>query len=629
MTQVSSGYGGTITFTYTQTPPNTRADIWTREVVTQKVVAPGIGTSQTTSYAYVGDPVYTGRAPFGEYRGFGEVKETDAAGNYIRHWFYTTGIVDSKEAEKLKGKEYKTEYYNSSDSLIKKVTQDWSWTDSQTALAFLTGFDGWSFNGGEFNLPRGVAVDGSGNIYVSSDHRVQKFDSSHTFLYGWGGEQSGESGLFNSPRDVALDSEGNVYVVDTTNSRIQKFDSYGKYITEWNTNLTVPRGIAVQGGYVYVANSLYNVVKFDTSGNYVTSWGSYGTGDGQFYTPYGIDVDSSGNVYVADIYLHRVQKFTSSGTFLAKWGSNGSGNGQFSNPEGLAVSTEGENTYVYVADTGNNRIQKFTDTGTYQLQWGSSGTGNGQFDKPRNVAATGSIVYVTDSQNHRVQKFNTSGTYQAQWGSYGAGISQLDGPIGISIYDDSNPSNADYAFVGDYQNKQVQKFETSGEYMTRWGKEGTGDGEFTASPYGIAVSPNGSDVYAVDTGNHRVQKFTNTGTFVTKWGSYGYGNGQFRTAIDVAVSPDNNYVYVTDFQNNRVQKFTSSGSYVTQWGTYGTGMARETDSSTTLMESRWIAAAMFSSPTSSTKGYRNSLPAAHSSPSLATVASIPTLSLWW
>jgi DNA-binding beta-propeller fold protein YncE len=556
LTQVNSGYGGTITFTYTQNPANTQADIWTREVVTQKVVAPGIGTSQTTTYTYVGDPVYLGRAPFGEYRGFGEVKETDAASNYVRHWFYTTGIVDGKEAEKLTGKVYKTEYYNSSDSLIKKVTKDWNWTDSQTDLAFLTKFDGWSFNGGEFNRSFGVDVDGSGNIYVSSEHRVQKFDSSHTFLYGWGAEQSSESGLFKYPWDLALDSSGNVYVADMLNNRIQKFDSYGKYITEWNTNLSQPRGIAVQGGYVYVANTgANNVVKYDTSGTFITSWGSYGSGDGQFNQPNGIAVDSSGNVYVADTWNYRIQKFNSSGTFLAKWGSSGSGNGQFSGPEGIAVNTEGETTYIYVADTGNSRIQKFTDTGTYQLQWGSSGTGNGQFDRPRKLAATGSAVYVTDSHNHRVQKFNTSGTYQSQWGSYGTGISQLNDPFGNSIYDDPNPSNTDYVYVSDSGNKQVQKFKTSGEFVTKWGKEGTGDGEFIAGPYGIAVSPNGSDVYVVDQGNHRIQKFTNTGTFVTKWGTYGSGNGQFKSAVDVAVSPDNNYVYVTDFQNNRVQKF--------------------------------------------------------------------------
>ena len=79
--------------------------------------------------------------------------------------------------------------------------------------------------------------------------------------------------------------------------------------------------------------------------------------DGQFYSPGGISVDSSGNVYVADTYNNRIQKFDSNGTFITKWGSEGSENGQFDRPEGIAVDSSGK---VYVADYGNSRIQKFS-----------------------------------------------------------------------------------------------------------------------------------------------------------------------------------------------------------------------------------------------------------------------------
>ncbi len=67
-------------------------------------------------------------------------------------------------------------------------------------------------------------------------------------------------------------------------------------------------------------------------------------------------VDSSGNVYVSDIGNSRIQKFTSTGTFITKWGSGGSGDGQFYYPFGVTVDSSGN---VYVADTFNNRIQKF------------------------------------------------------------------------------------------------------------------------------------------------------------------------------------------------------------------------------------------------------------------------------
>jgi DNA-binding beta-propeller fold protein YncE len=66
-----------------------------------------------------------------------------------------------------------------------------------------------------------------------------------------------------------------------------------------------------------------------------------------FYTPIGIAVDPSGNVYVADTGSDRIQKFDSNGNFLAKWGSFGTGDGQFHSPYGVAVDSSG-NVYVYI-----------------------------------------------------------------------------------------------------------------------------------------------------------------------------------------------------------------------------------------------------------------------------------------
>src|SRR4030042_1741132 len=93
------------------------------------------------------------------------------------------------------------------------------------------------------------------------------------------------------------------------------------------------------GSIVWKAVMVFMVMGIVLSGNveaqtyqFVTKWGSPGSGDGQFNYPAGVAVDSSGNVYVADLGNHRIQKFDSSGGFITKWGSSGSGDGQFNYP---------------------------------------------------------------------------------------------------------------------------------------------------------------------------------------------------------------------------------------------------------------------------------------------------------
>ncbi len=90
---------------------------------------------------------------------------------------------------------------------------------------------------------------------------------------------------------------------------------------------------------------------------------------------------------------------------------------------------------------------------------------------------------------------------------------------------------------------------------------GSGDGQFN-SPTGITVDANGT-VYVVDTGNNRVQKFDSAGNFITKWGTAGSGPGQFSNPTGIELDSAGN-VYVADTGNARVQRFTASGTFVNQ-----------------------------------------------------------------
>ena len=137
-----------------------------------------------------------------------------------------------------------------------------------------------------------------------------------------------------------------------------------------------------------------------------------GTGDGNFTSPSGVAVDSTGDVYVADSGNSRIQKFTPTGSFITKWGSLGTGDGQF----GATTTTTldlaiGSSDNVIVVDPTNNRVQKFRPIGTFITKWGTAGSGNGQFTLPSGVAiSSADEVYVVDSGNSRVERFHETDT---------------------------------------------------------------------------------------------------------------------------------------------------------------------------------------------------------------------------
>jgi sugar lactone lactonase YvrE len=289
---------------------------------------------------------------------------------------------------------------------------------------------------------------------------------------------------------------------------------------------------------------------------FVTKWGEYGYGNGQFDEPYGVAVDTGGYVYVVGLD-QRLQKFTTNGSFVARWGANGgdgtygSGNGQFYEPEAVAVDPSG---YVYVAESGGCRVQKFTSTGTFVTKWGERGSGDGMFYYPGGIAAdTAGYIYVADGWNNRVQKFNSTGGFIAKWGrdggqgSSGEGDGEFDYPRGIAV------DTAGNVFVADTGNDRVQKFDSNGTFIMKWGRRGAENGQFH-TPCGIAVDAAGN-VYVTDGWNSRVQKFTSDGTFVTTWGTDGSGDGMFDDPWGISVDGEGD-VYVADRDNYRVQKFT-------------------------------------------------------------------------
>lgn len=196
--------------------------------------------------------------------------------------------------------------------------------------------------------------------------------SNGTFVSKWGSHGS-DDGQFYAPMAITIDSSGYVYVTDYDDGRIQKFSPNGKFISKWYQSSIVPYGIAVDSsGNIYIVDSSY-VNKYDSNGTFITKWDSIRVPDNQggwgyAGCPQAIAIDSFDNIYVAysEVYPYSlnpailIQKFTSDGTFITAWGSHGSGDGQFSLPigiTGIAVDLLGK--YAYVTEYFNYRVQKF------------------------------------------------------------------------------------------------------------------------------------------------------------------------------------------------------------------------------------------------------------------------------
>ena len=108
-------------------------------------------------------------------------------------------------------------------------------------------------------------------------------------------------------------------------------------------------------------------------------------------------------------------------------------------------------------------------------------------------------------------------------------------------------------YVADSGNDRVQKFTSTGAFITKWGSSGAGNGAFQ-SPCGVAADSAGG-VYVADSGNDNLQKFTSAGGFITTWGGSGSAAGQFSDPCGVATDAVGS-VYVADVANHRIQKFT-------------------------------------------------------------------------
>jgi len=258
--------------------------------------------------------------------------------------------------------------------------------------------DGGAATSATFQNPCGIALDGSGGIYIADtgNDAIRKVSGS-TISTVAGNGSSGFSGddaaakdaMLFVPLGMVVDSSGNLYFADSFNHRIRKIATDGKISS-------------IVGG----------------------SPGYLGDGgpaiDARLSAPRDLALDAGGNLYIADTFNHSIRKVAPDGTITTVAGGNTRGfygdggpatNARLNYPQGVAVDGSGN---IYIADTANNRIRMVTENGIIATIAGSGSFGQGgdggpaknaQLRFPSGIIADASgNVWITDDQNSRVRK---------------------------------------------------------------------------------------------------------------------------------------------------------------------------------------------------------------------------------
>jgi hypothetical protein len=340
-----------------------------------------------------------------------------------------------------------------------------SWSQIITTIAG-NGFFGISGDGGpaivaELASPTGVACDASGNLYISDEGDcIRKINTSGIIstIAGMGGigGYSGDGGPATAaelylPYGVAVDSSGNIYIADGYYSRIRKVDTSGIISTFAGSAAT---GYSGDGGPAT---------------------------DAELNNPWGLAVDASGNLLIADWSNYRIRKVNKSGVIST---FAGNGTGAFSGDGGQATAAELYLPYgvacdtfgnVYIADGGNNRVRIVKKSGIISTfagngfgaphSGGYSGDGGpaiaAEFYNPMGVVVDNyGNIYIADDLNQRIRIINTSGIISTFAGNGTSGFfgdggpatsAEFYGPGGLALDASGN------IYIPDFTNHRVRK----------------------------------------------------------------------------------------------------------------------------------------------------------------------------
>lgn len=253
--------------------------------------------------------------------------------------------------------------------------------------------------------------------------------------------------------------------------------------------------------------------------------------------PYGIAVNSHGEIVVSERGSHKVSIFNIKGEKIRSFGSYGDSQEQMISPKGLAIDVMGN---IYVSSC--NKLQKFTGNGEF-IKCTNTWWRGKEFDDPRGVTFYNNEVYLSDRNNHRIHVFDLDLNYVRSIGSYGNRKREFNSPI------DAKFNAAGDIYVADWGNKRVQVVHSSGSFIREFGLDGKGN---IAGPSGLLVAD--KYVYVSDYSRDCIVVYETSGQFVTSFGRHGRREGELFSPFCITSCADG-FIYVCDYSNNRVQIF--------------------------------------------------------------------------
>jgi len=227
---------------------------------------------------------------------------------------------------------------------------------------------------------------------------------------------------------------------------------------------------------------------------------------------------------------------SSSYTFITKWGSKGSGNGEFGGPHFT------EALWFKITDNTIESLNKKIDDKKLETLKSMLNT---EFDRKKFFKLIKDLE-LNDNEIRILMEYTAMDI---------PGSFYHSGPIYLAL------DNFDNVYVSDIYNNRIEKFDSKGNFILKWGAEGERNGEFN-SPVCIAVDNEG-DIYVSDIWNDRIQKFNNKGEFITKLDFHENYYTFLIRPTGITVGRDG-YIYLVD-EGSWIRKFSSSGNLIKKW----------------------------------------------------------------